>query len=302
MHGMGEPAQGAAAAAIAPGPKSKARDTGGLKQRRAHGGEEAMEKMLSRLTSKLQEKRKTFAFGFAVENGISGKESDRDSRPLDDLIRELEVDDSNRHKIERKRKEKKKKAQKLAKKGAGKAQAKDKGDEYVVMMEEKSADADTNALTKPATEARSPPRSGDTSEGARADEAGAVNIGPPSKPLSPPPGLEFPYKNDEKKPLSTKNRRRKKSCATRVEEEKGVVVLHWDSWRDAATEEEKLRKRFGQGTRNLSAIARRGGKKGVGVIGLAGAALVNDNVGMKKDGSEDVGALLLNAFSFGFAL
>jgi hypothetical protein len=79
-----------------------------------------------------------------------------------------------------------------------------------------------------------------------------------------------------------------------------VVVLHWDSWRDAATEEEKLRKRFGQGTRNVSAIARRGEKKGVGVIGLV--AVEKEKGGMNKYGAEDVGALLTNAFSFGFAL
>jgi hypothetical protein len=82
------------------------------------------------------------------------------------------------------------------------------------------------------------------------------------------------------------------------------VVLHWDSWKEAATEEEKLRKRFGQGTRNVSAIARRGEKKGVGVIGLAGAAAAKEGgKGDTEDGAEDVCCKpLTNAFSFGFAL
>ncbi len=163
---MEDPAQGGAAAATAPNPSTKARATGGSKQRRAHGGEEAMEEMLSRLTSKLQEKRKTFAFGFAVEDGSGREQSDRASRPLDDLVREMEVGDSTGNEKERKKKEKKK-AKKLAKKGAGKALAKDKevGEEYVVTMEEKYTDADTQASHNPATETRAPPPSGDTSQG-----------------------------------------------------------------------------------------------------------------------------------------
>ena len=163
---MEDPAQEGAAAATAPSSSTKARATGGSKQRRAHGGEEAMEEMLSRLTSKLQEKRKTFAFGFAVEDGSGREKSDRDSRPLDDWVRELEVGDSIRNEKERKKKEKKA-AKKLAKKRTGKAQAKDKevGEDYVLKMEEKSADADTQASFNPATERRAPPSSGDTGQG-----------------------------------------------------------------------------------------------------------------------------------------
>ena len=72
----------------------------------------------------------------------------------------------------------------------------------------------------------------------------------------------MPDKDDENKPNAKKkrSRNRKKKNATTKEEEKDVVVLHWDSWKEAVTEEEKLRKRFGQGTRNVSAIARRGEK------------------------------------------
>lgn len=123
------------------------------------------------------------------------------------------------------------------------------------------------------------------------------------KPLGPPPGLELPDKGeDENKPPKVKKKRsRKKKNATTKEEEKDVVVLHWDSWKEAATEEEKLRKRFGQGTRNVSAIARRGEKKGVGVIGLAGAAVAKEGGRVSEDGA-DFGTPLTNAFSFGFAL
>jgi len=113
----------------------------------------------------------------------------------------------------------------------------------------------------------------------------------------------LPDKDDENKPKAKKKRgRKKKKSTTSKEEEKDVVVLHWDSWKEAATEEEMLRKRFGQGTRNVSAIARRGEKKGVGVIGLAGAAVAKEGGRVNEDGAEDICTPLTNAFSFGFAL
>jgi len=139
--------------------------------------------------------------------------------------------------------------------------------------------------------------------GDKGDQAQTINANPPRKSLGPPPGLDLPDKDDENKPKAKKKRgRKKKKSTTSKEEEKDVVVLHWDSWKEAATEEEKLRKRFGQGTRNVSAIARRGEKKGVGVIGLAGAAAAKEGGRVDEDGAEDICTPLTNAFSFGFAL
>ena len=170
MHGMEDPAQDAAAAATptasTPSPSTKAHTAGASKQRRARGGEEATEKMLSRLTSKLQEKRKTFAFGFAVEDGSGGEQSSGDSRPLDDLVRELELGDSAKSELERKKKEKKK-AKKLAKKGAAKPQTKEKdgSGECVVVEEDEGADADSPASSTSAAAPAPPPSSAETSQG-----------------------------------------------------------------------------------------------------------------------------------------
>lgn len=138
---------------------------------------------------------------------------------------------------------------------------------------------------------------------------------PPRQPLGPPPGLPEPdIVDDTTKTKAKKKRARKKkkssAAVPKKEEEekeekeeaaapKDVVVLHWDSWKEAATEEEKLRKRFGQGTRNVTAIARRGEKKGVGVIGHAGGAVT---AAAGKEGGTDGAEALTNAFSFGFAL
>lgn len=178
MHGMEDPAQDAAAAATTaaaatptastPSPSTKARTAGASKQRRAHGGEEGTENMLSRLTSKLQEKRKTFAFGFAVEDGRGGEQSAGDGRPLDDLVRELELGDSAKSELERKKKEKKK-AKKLVKKGAAKPQTKEKdgGGECVVVEEYKGADADPPASSTSAAAPAPPSSSAEPSQGMR---------------------------------------------------------------------------------------------------------------------------------------
>lgn len=177
MRGMEDPAQDAAAAATTaaaatpastPNPSTKAHTAGASKQRRAHGGEEATEKMLSRLTSKLQEKRKTFAFGFAVEDGSGGEQSSGDGRPLDDLVRELELGDSAKSELERKKKEKKK-AKKLAKKRAAKPQTKenDASGECVVVEEDEGADADSPASSTSAAAPAPPPSSAETSQGMR---------------------------------------------------------------------------------------------------------------------------------------
>lgn len=106
--------------------------------------------MLSRLTSKLQEKRKTFAFGFAVEDGSGGEERTRDGRPLDELVRELEIGDSAKSELERKKKEKKK-AKKLAKKGAAKAQVKDQDASggACVVEDDKAAETESHASPTP---------------------------------------------------------------------------------------------------------------------------------------------------------
>jgi hypothetical protein len=159
VHGMEDPTNqashhllGAAATPTAstPSPSTKARPARASKQRRAHGGEEATEKMLSRLTSKLQEKRKTFAFGFAVEDGSGGEQSSRDGRPLDELVRELEIGDSAKSELERKKKEKKK-AKKLAKKGAAKAQVKDQDASggACVVEDDKAAETESHAFPTP---------------------------------------------------------------------------------------------------------------------------------------------------------
>ncbi len=85
-----------------------------------------------------------------------------------------------------------------------------------------------------------------------------------------------------------------------------MAVLHLDSWKAAdLTEEEKLRKRFGQGTRNLAAIARREEKKGgLGVIGSfsAGAQVSSSGSTASAGAVATTQDGLTNAFSFGFAL
>ncbi len=76
--------------------RKKTKGTGQQQRRRTfqaqgqaeEGGD--VEKMLTRLTCKLQEKRKSFAFGFALE-AEDGAGNGRDARPVEEIARELEA-------------------------------------------------------------------------------------------------------------------------------------------------------------------------------------------------------------------